>query len=257
MIDAFFAAFGNLFATGVGILLLAVITGAIYVLWDWRIALLGTVLVHFGSSSILVLIHGVPGLVAAGQMIAVTISAAMLLFAGFVHPHGITLRQATNWLLRLMAIVFIAAAWWYLDPGYTLPSFSQPETDFLLWTGICGLALLSFSSSPLMGGAAVLLWSTPLYALAAVLLPGSGLPAIVGIANIVIALACSYLTLLEPSAVRNVPGSMLFKTVPPAAVQTATAQTAAKTAPHPEPPETPRTANGVRPPEQLQEKTVP
>jgi hypothetical protein len=247
MIDAFFAAFGNIFATGVGILLLAAITGAIYVLWDWRIALLGTVLVHFGSSSILVLIHDVPGLVALGQMIAVTISAAMLLIAGFLHPRPISLRQAANWLLRLMAVVFIAAAWWYLDPGYALPYFSQPETDFLLWTGLCALALLSFSTSPLMGGAAVLLWSTPIYALAAVLLPGSGLPAIVGITNIVVALACSYLALLEPAEVRNTRGGVQFRTVPPAAAK----------APRLDPPATPHTANGVHPPEPLPEKAAP
>lgn len=213
MIDAFFAAFGNIFATGVGILLLAAVAGAMFVMWDWRVALLGAVLVHFGSSSVLVLIHEAPGLVAAGQVLAVTLSAVMLASAGFLHPHSLTLRQASNWLLRLAALALVAAAWWYLDPGYVLPSFSQPETDFLLWTAICALAMLSFSNSPLMAGAAVLLWSTPLYALAAVLLPGSGLPAIVGIADIVIALACSYLVLLEPSAARRAAGGVTFGVV--------------------------------------------
>lgn len=204
MIDGFFVAFGNVFATGVGILLLASLTGAILVLWDWRIALLGALLVHLGSSSILVLVHSVPGLVAAGQLLAVALSAVMLAIAGSLHPYPSSLRQAGNWPLRLMALIFIVAAWWYLDPGYTLPSFSQAETDLLLWTGICGLALWSFSGSPLMGGAGVLLWSTPMYALASVLLPGSGLPAIVGITDIILVLACSYLVLLEPASARGV-----------------------------------------------------
>jgi hypothetical protein len=204
MMDALFGALGSIFATGIGILLLAAVTGVVFVLWDWRLALLGAVLVHLGSSSVLVLIHNVPGLWAAGQMVAVILSVAMLAIAGVLHPQPISLRQAGYWPLRLMALIFISAAWWYLDPGYTLPSFSQPETDLLLWTALCALALWSFSTSPLMMGAGLLLWSTPMYALSSVLLPGSGLPAIVGIADILLALACSYLVLLEPSNARSV-----------------------------------------------------
>jgi hypothetical protein len=201
--DALFGALGSIFATGIGILLLAVVAGVVFILWDWRLALLSAVLVNLGSSSVLVLIHNVPGLWAAGQMIAVTLSAAMLAIAGFLHPHPISLRQAGYWPLRLMALIFISAAWWYLDPGYAFPGFSQPETDLLLWTGLCALALWSFSTSPLMAGAGLLLWSTPMYALASVLLPGSGLPAVIGIADILLALACSYLALLEPSNARG------------------------------------------------------
>ena len=218
MIEAFFAGLGNLFATGVGILLLGALTGALVVLWDWRVALIGAVLVHLGACSILVLVHDVPGLVAAGQMLAVTLAAAMLGSAGILHANAKSLHQAGNWPLRLMALLFVVVAWWYLDPGYTLPYFSQPETEFLLWTAICALAMWSFSGSPLMGGAAVLLWSTPMYALSSVLLPGSGLPAIVGIADIILALACSYLVLLEPAGARGarntVPHKIAVATAP-------------------------------------------
>ena len=216
MIDTFFTAFGNIFATGAGILLLAVLTGAIFVLWDWRIALAGVVLVHLGSSSVLVLVHGAPGIIAAGQLLAIVVSAAMLAIAGFLHPHPTSLRQAGNWPLRLVALTFIVGAWWYLDPGYTLPSFSQAETDFLLWTAMCALALWSFSGSPLLGGVGVLLWSVPMYSLAAVLLPGSGLPAIIGMTDIVLALACSYLVLLEPASSRDVTSRLAIKNAAPA-----------------------------------------
>jgi hypothetical protein len=47
----------------------------------------------------------------------------------------------------------------------------------------------------------MMLWCVPLYAIAAVLLPGSGLPVLVGIAELLLALACAYLTLVEPSAI--------------------------------------------------------
>lgn len=203
MIEALFAGLGNIFATGVGILLLGAIAGTLFVLWDWRIALLGAVFIHLGACSILVLVHGVPGLVAAGQLLAVTLAAAMLAIAGFLHADSKSLHQGGNWALRLLALIFVVIAWWYLDPGYTLPYFSQPETDFMLWTGMCALVMWSFSGSPLMAGAALLLWSTPMYALASVLLPGSGLPVVVGITDVILALACSYLVLLEPPGVRR------------------------------------------------------
>ncbi len=200
MIEAIFTAFGGLFASGLGVLLLAAIAGAIFILWDWRIALAGAFLLHLGSSSVLVAIHHVPGLLAAGQMMAITLSLAILAVSGILQSSSLTTRQAANWPLRLMALLFITGAWWFLDTGYALPLFSKMETDLLVWTALCGLALWSFSSSPLMAGVAVLIWSTPLYALASVLLPGSGLTAMIGIADLILALACGYLILLEPAA---------------------------------------------------------
>jgi hypothetical protein len=230
MIDAFFTAFGTIFATGVGILLLAALTGAIFVLWDWRIALVGAVLVHLGSCSILVLVHGVSGLMIAGQVLAVTLAATILIVAGLLHPNSKSLHQAGYWPLRLMALVFIIFAWWYLDPGYTLPSFSQPETD------------------PLMGAAAVLLLSMPMYALASVLLPGSGLPVIVGIADILLALACSYLVLLEPASSRGV-----TRRLAPSSV--ATAMTPQQRPPREALPPVPATGSPIAS-EPIQEKAV-
>lgn len=200
MIDALFHAFGTLFASAAGVLLLAVVAGAIFIIWDWRLALAGAVLIHLGASSVLVHIHDVPGIVAGGQMLAVLLCAAMLGLAGFLQPPPVSLQQAGNWPLRGLALLFIVGAWWFLDPGYTLPFFSQPETELLIWSALCALAFWSFSGSPLLGGVGVLLWSALLYALAAVLLPGSGLVAVVGIADLLLVLACSYLVLIEPAA---------------------------------------------------------
>jgi hypothetical protein len=179
------------------------VAGSIFVAWNWRLALVGAILLHLGIVSILVHIHDVPGELAAGQVVAVMLCAAMLGIAGWLQPQPLTLQQGTNWPLRSLALLFVLAAWWFLDPGYTLPMFTQLETELMIWTALCGLALWSFSGSPLLGGVAVLLWSVPLFALASVLLDGSGLAAIVGIADIVIVLACGYLALLDPSAQRR------------------------------------------------------
>lgn len=212
MIDALFNALGAIFASGAGVLLLAVLAGTIVIAWRPSISLIGVVLIHAGIASVLVHIHSVPGVVAGGQVAAVLLSAAMLAIASRLQPHPVSAQQAGNRPLRSLALAFILGAWWFLDPGYTLPFFSQPETELLIWTALCALVLWSFSNSPLQGGVAVLLWSTLLYALAAVLLPGSGLAAVVGIADLLVVLACSYLVLLEPQqpgAVSRPPARML------------------------------------------------
>jgi hypothetical protein len=181
------------------------VAGAIVIAWRWRLALAGTVLIHLGAASMLVYVHDVPGVVAAGQMGAVLLCAAMLALAGVLQPHPVSLEQAANWPLRSLALLFIFGAWWFLDPGYTLPYFTLLETELLIWTALCALVMWGFSASPLFGGIAVLLWSTPLFALAAVLLPGSGLAAVVGLADLLVVLACGYLVLLEPAARRAAP----------------------------------------------------
>lgn len=208
MIDVLLNALGTVFAGGAGVLLLALVAGAIVILFNWRLALAGVVFIHLGLASVLVHIHAVSGLIAAGQIAAVLLCAAMLGLAGWLQPPAVSLRQAGNWPLRSLALLFIVGAWWFLDPGYTLPYFSLPETELLIWMALCALVLWSFSASPLLGGAAVLLWSTLPYALAAVLLPGSGLAAVVGLADLLIVLACSYLVLLEPPVPGAAPGAV-------------------------------------------------
>ena len=198
--DALLGALGALFASGVGLLFLVVVAASMVVLWNWRVAVVGLVVLHVGVGSMLVHIHNVPGLVVAGQFLAATLAAAMLAIAGAAAERSPSLRRSGNWPLRISALVFVTAAWWFIDPGLIIPQFSQPETDLLVWVAICGLLIICMTSNPTFTGIALLLWCAPLYAIAAVLLPGSGLPALAGIAELLLALACAYLALIEPTA---------------------------------------------------------
>lgn len=197
--DALFAALGAGFATGLGVLVLIAIAGLIVVAWDWRLALVGVFLLQVGSSILLVQVHQVPGVIVGGQLVATVLSLAMLALAATSTPAGGAVRQAANWPLRLAALLFVVGAWWFIDPGYTLPLFTRAETRLLIWMAICGLALAAFASNPIINGVALLLWCITVYAVAAVLLPGSGLAVMVGIVELLLALACGYLALLEPA----------------------------------------------------------
>jgi hypothetical protein len=198
--DALLGALGALFASGAGVLILILVAALAVILWSWRIAVAVAVFLQLGVGALLVHIHEVPGILIAGQLLAVTLAAAMLAIAGSAASRSPSLRRGGNWPLRISALIFVAGAWWFIDPGMTIPQFSQPETDLLLWIGICGLVIICMTGNPTFTGIAMLFWCVPLYAVAAVLLPGSGLPVLVGIAELLLALACAYLTLVEPSA---------------------------------------------------------
>lgn len=199
--DALLGALGALFASGAGILILILAAALAVILWSWQIAIAAVVFLQLGVGALLVHIHKVPGILIGGQLLAAALAAAMLAIAGSAASHSPSLRRGGNWPLRLSALIFVAGAWWFIDPGMTIPQFSQPETDLLLWIGICGLVILCMTGNPTFTGIAMMLWCVPLYTVSAVLLPGSGLPVLVGIAELLLALACAYLTLVEPSAV--------------------------------------------------------
>lgn len=229
--DALFGAIGAALANGFGTLILAALGAAIVILWDWRVALAGVVLLYLGITSILVYLHGLPGLLALGQVLAVVLSAVLLGGAKLARSSTTPLRHASNAVLRVLALAFVLGAWWFVDPGYTLPLFSQAETGLLLWMVICGLAMAAFTASPFFAGIALLLWSLPVYAAAAVLLPGSGLPVMVGIMDLLLALACGYLILTEQVSHVDVVRRLPLPVLP---VERASGATAA-TAPPPDP----------------------
>ncbi|MBK8046856.1 MAG: hypothetical protein IPK16_06860 [Anaerolineales bacterium] len=200
-----YGALGALFANWLGVLLLAAAAALIVITWNWRIALGLLMLLYLGVASLLVSIHQAPAWVVTGYLVAMGLAVAILALATKNHEPGPSQRQATNWLLRTLILGIVAAAWWFLDPGFAFPQFSRPETDLLLWIGICGLMLLALSNNPTYVGIGLLMWSAPIYAVATVLMPGSGVAQLVGIAALLVALACGYLALLEPVVVRTNP----------------------------------------------------
>lgn len=195
-----FALLGGLLATGPGILLLAGLAASSVIIWDWRWALGSTLAIMLGVTSIQAAIHSPTALVTASQWLAALVAATILGLAGRFHPRGPSSLSSTNWLVRSIALAFFAGAWWVIDPGISFPNLAQVETDLLVWVGLCGLLMLGLSSSPLFAGIGLLLLTVPTMAMAPVLLPGSGVAIILGIGQILLALACAYLTLAEPLA---------------------------------------------------------
>ncbi len=189
---------GGLLANGPGVLMLAALAASTVLIWDWRWALVSSALLLLGISSIGAALHSVPAIITAGQWLAIIVATLLLGLSARVRSSGMAAHTNANWLLRALALGFLLGAWWLVDPGVSLPRFTQVETDLLIWIALCGLLMLSLTASPLFVGIGLLLLLAPLQSIAPVLAPGAGLSIFVGIAQILTALACAYLTLAQP-----------------------------------------------------------
>ena len=198
MLESFFDAFGSLFASGPGLLLLAALAALIPLVWDWRVTLAALVTLHVAATMMLAHLHGTPAMLIVSQLVAILVAGSLLGVAQWARRSEPPSRQPASWLVRLMAVGFVVLAWWFVDPGIGLPMMSQPEVDILVWVAICALIVMTLTTDPLFVAAAMLLWLLPAYAFSIVLLPTSGMPALLGIAEILVALACGYLTLAQP-----------------------------------------------------------
>jgi len=195
-----FAFVGALLASGPGVLFLSALAASIVLVWNWRWALASGTLLMLGVSSTAATLHNTPPLITASQWVAIMVANLLLGLSMHLHPTGIVTRANVNWLLRSLALGFLLGAWWVVDPGVSLPLFSQVETDLLLWAALCGILLLGLSATPFYMGLGLLLLTVPAQSIAPVLLPGSGLSILVGIAQILVALGCAYLTLAQPAS---------------------------------------------------------
>jgi hypothetical protein len=96
-----------------------------------------------------------------------------------------------------MAVTLLYGAWRLLDITVTLPETDANVAQLYGWLALCAVLILGLSASPLFAGIAVLLWITVVQAFVASVLEIPSLVALVGILELLVALACSYLLIAE------------------------------------------------------------
>ncbi|GIV75206.1 MULTISPECIES: hypothetical protein [Caldilinea] len=197
--SSIFAAVGAWLANGPGILFLSTLVASLVLVWDWRWALGGATVVMLGISTLSAALHDPVPAVTGAQWVAALVSSLLLGLSAYFHRPGVVVPPHSNWLLRSLALGFLAGAWWVLDPGVTLPTFTRVETDLLIWIGLCSALMLGLSAAPFYNGIGLLLLTAVAQNIAAVLLPGSGLAVLIGIAQILLALGCAYTVLAQPA----------------------------------------------------------
>jgi hypothetical protein len=100
----------DFFATETGILIIMAVIGLMILTWDWRVALAGLVVVQTGVAAMAVARTGLPAQWAGVQVAVMALAAAALAVSAVQTPMSRSLRQAGNWLLRLLAITLIYLA---------------------------------------------------------------------------------------------------------------------------------------------------
>lgn len=194
--DWLFNAFG-FFATGMGVLATIAIAILIILIWDWRAALLGLFVVQFSVAVFGVLVHDVPGQWATTHILIMLLNTLILALSMVQIRSSRSLRQAGNWVFRLMGVAVIFMAWRLANIQVALPEFPANQTTYLIALVLCSLIMLGLGDSPFFTGVALLLWMIPIQLLIEVLVPEPTVIAFMGGLQLLLALTCGYLILAD------------------------------------------------------------
>jgi hypothetical protein len=84
-----------------------------------------------------------------------------------------------------------------------LPVKNTQLTDLFVWLALCTLVLLGLSDNPLFSTVALLMWLIPVQVVTAVIVNSPALVALIGMLTLLLALAGSYLVLVEQVSVEE------------------------------------------------------
>lgn len=101
MLESVFGAFGSLFASGPGLLVLAALAGLIPLVWDWRVTLAALVALQIAVTLMLAHLHGTPALLTVGQLVAALVAGSLLALAQWAAPRR-TAAPSTGELARAL-----------------------------------------------------------------------------------------------------------------------------------------------------------
>lgn len=187
----------SFFATGGALMLAGIAAALMVVIWDWRIALGGLLLVQVTVSALAVRIYGAAAHWAAVE-IAVTLLCALILGLSAVQVRSSwSMRQSANWLVRLLAVGLFYLIWRQVDVGLTLPGFAPLVVDFFAWLAMMALLMVGLSDNPLFTAVALLLWFMPVHSVVYEVMPHPTVAVLIGGLKLLLALACSYLMLAD------------------------------------------------------------
>lgn len=186
----------EIFASGLGILAIGVLVTLIFLLWRWQLALVGLLGVQLGVVGLVVKVHNLPVRWATIQLLAMGFCGLLLaLSARQVRLQ--TVQQPGSWVLRLVTLGLLLVSWQIFNLRLPIPVVTPQVTQLFIWLALCALVILSLGDAPFFTGIALLLWCIPIQAAMEIILPGHELAVLIGVVEILITLACSYMILVE------------------------------------------------------------
>jgi len=193
------------FASGLGVLTIGAVALLIILLWDWRVTLLGLVIIQIGVIVLATKVYQLPLIWSNVQLMVTTFVAGMFVLSARQVSTSFYLRRPGSWLVRLCAVTLLIVSWQFVDFTLPIPLLTPEIAQLFLWLTVCSLVLMGLSDSPLYTGVALLFWFIPIQVLIELVLPGRGLFVQIGIVELIVGLTCSYLLLTqrEPMHIRQ------------------------------------------------------
>jgi hypothetical protein len=187
----------SFFGSTLGSIIVGMIAALIIVLWDWRVALAGLFCVQVGVASGAVAVGQLSSDWAGVMVVVMGLACLILALSAQQMTRTTTLYQAGTWQLRGLLLVLIYVAWSLADVTVPLPEVTPRLTDLFVWLTLCVLIMLGLSDNPLFATIALLIWLIPTQVTTAVLVNSPALVALIGMLSLLLALAGSYLILVE------------------------------------------------------------
>lgn len=180
-------------------ILLGLAAGLPVILWDWRIALPGLLFVQLGTSALVGGVYGLPAPWPAVHL-SVLFLACLILLLSILQTSNVQVHHSGEFssrLFRLLVLGIAALMVWKASDNIELPLLSDASKMLFLWLAAVALLTLGMAETALFGGIGLLLWLIPVQAFLSVLFPVPAVIVLLGILQLLVALACSYLVLAE------------------------------------------------------------
>ncbi len=172
------------------------------VLWDWRIALPSLLVVQIGTSALVGAVYGLPGPWPTVHF-GVQVLACVILLLSILQTSNVQVQTSGEFssrLFRLLVLGIASLLIWNASEAVELPLLSNATKALFLWLATVALITLGMTETALFGGFGLLLWLIPVQAFLSILFPLPAVIVILGVLQILVALACSYLLLAEDDA---------------------------------------------------------
>lgn len=185
----------SFFASGLGILVIGLSALLTILLWEWRVMLLGLTVVQIGVVVLTTAVYQFPLEWGTVQLLVTALGAAMLALSAQQVQPVLRMQRPGSWPVRLSAVILLVVSWQFVDLELALPLLTPQVAQLFFWLFLCAVMLLGLSGSPFYTGVALLFWFIPIQAFLQILLPDHRLFVLIGIVEIFVTLACSYLLL--------------------------------------------------------------
>lgn len=193
----------SFFGSASGAIFIGITTAIMIVVWEWRLALLGLMIVQVGVVSASIMSGELPSEWAGVMVIVMALSTLILALSAQRMTRTSSLYQAGTWQLRTLLLGLIYVGWELADFNLPLPGITPPLADLFVWIAMCTLVTLGLSTNPLFSTVALLLWVMLAQIISAVVVESPTLVALIGTLTLLLALAGSYLILVEQVTVEE------------------------------------------------------